>query len=191
MSVIALLARVGLWLGGGLMLLAAVLIGIDVFLRKVFVLSIGGADELAGYALAIGTAWGLAAALLDRAHIRIDTLYLLAPTRLRIALDLVGLLLFVGFFTLVFWHGIGVLEQSWLSSSRSQSALETPLIVPQAVWLLGLGLFVVIGVVLTLVVLARLLRGDVAGVSALIGTRSSAEEVAEEMRAAEARIAEQ
>ena len=29
--------------------------------------SIGGADELAGYSLAIGTAWGLGAALLDRA----------------------------------------------------------------------------------------------------------------------------
>lgn len=189
MSGIAMLARGGLWFGGALILLAAVLIGIDVFLRKVFVLSIGGADELAGYALAIGTAWGLAAALLDRAHIRIDSLYLLAPTPLRIVLDLIGLVLFVGFFALVFWHGIGVFEQSWTSSSRSQSALETPLIVPQAVWLAGLGLFVAIGMVLALVVLARLSRGDVAGVSALIGTRSSAEDVAEEMRAAEARIA--
>ncbi|TQF84172.1 TRAP transporter small permease [Elioraea sp. Yellowstone] len=190
MSAAAAVARFGLWFGGALILLAAILIGLDVFLRKVLVVSIGGADELAGYALAIGVAWGLAAALLDRAHIRIDSLYLLAPIPVRVALDLVGLSLFLGFFALVFWHGIGVFEQSWTSSSRSQSALETPLIVPQALWLIGLGLFVAIAFALVLVVLARLLRGDLAGVSALIGTRSSAEEVAEEMRAAEARIAE-
>lgn len=42
------------------MLLAAVLIGIDVVIRKFFATSIGGADELAGYALAIGTSWGWA-----------------------------------------------------------------------------------------------------------------------------------
>ncbi|MDP3241857.1 MAG: TRAP transporter small permease subunit, partial [Reyranella sp.] len=65
-------AQWGLWFGGALVLLAAVLIGIDVLMRKFLALSIGGADELAGYSLAIGTTWGLGAALLDRAHIRID-----------------------------------------------------------------------------------------------------------------------
>ena len=52
-------AQWGLWFGGALVLLAAVLIGIDVLMRKFLARSIGGADELAGYALAIGTAWGL------------------------------------------------------------------------------------------------------------------------------------
>ena len=72
-------AQWGLWFGGALVLLAAILIGIDVLMRKFLARSIGGADELAGYALAIGTAWGLGAALLDRAHIRIDSLYMLFP----------------------------------------------------------------------------------------------------------------
>lgn len=183
----AALARFGLWFGGALILLAAVLIGIDVFLRKVFVLSIGGADELAGYALAIGSAWALAATLLERGHIRIDSLYMQLPGAVRIALDLVGLVLLVGFFALVFRHGIGVFEQSWTSGSRSQSALETPLVIPQAIWLVGLATFVLVGVIVFLAALLRILRGDRAGASALIGTRSSAEEVAEEMRAAERR----
>ena len=52
-------AQWGLWFGGALVLLAAMLIGIDVLMRKFLARSIGGADELAGYALAIGTAWGL------------------------------------------------------------------------------------------------------------------------------------
>ena len=42
-------------------------------------------------ALSIGTAWSLGAALLDRAHIRIDSLYVRFPIGLRIALDVVGL----------------------------------------------------------------------------------------------------
>src|SRR2546423_14884761 len=73
------LSQWGLWFGGALVLLAAILIGIDVVLRKLFDTSIGGADELAGYALAIGAAWSLAAALLERAHIRVDSLYVLFP----------------------------------------------------------------------------------------------------------------
>ena len=55
------LTRFGLWFGGALILVAAILIGIDVTLRKAFNASIGGADELAGYALALGTAWSLGA----------------------------------------------------------------------------------------------------------------------------------
>jgi TRAP-type C4-dicarboxylate transport system permease small subunit len=184
MDGLAALARAGLWFGGALILLAAVLIGIDVFLRKVFVVSIGGADELAGYALAIGTAWALAATLLERGHIRIDSLYMLLPAPVRILSDFVGLVLLVGFFALILRHGIGVFEQSWTSASRSQSALETPLVIPQAIWLAGLAMFVLVGLALFLAALARLVRGNRAGVAALIGTRSAAEDVAEELRAA-------
>ena len=79
-------AHWGLWFGGALVLLAALLIGVDVVLRKFFDASIGGADELAGYALALGAAWALAATLLERAHIRIDSLYVLLSRRLRFAL---------------------------------------------------------------------------------------------------------
>ncbi len=143
-------AQWGLWFGGALVLLAAVLIGIDVLMRKFLARSIGGADELAGYSLAIGTAWGLGAALLDRAHIRIDSLYVLFPQKLRLALDLLALVLLVGFFALTLWHGLGVLSQSWISNSHSQSALETPTVIPLALWIAGLASFVVVGVLLLL-----------------------------------------
>ena len=185
-SVLALarqLSRFGLWFGGALILLAAVLIGVDVVLRKFVSLSIGGADELAGYALAIGTSWGLGAALIERAHIRIDSLYVLFPNALRVVLDIAGLVLFVGFFALVTWHARLVLDQSWVSGSRSQSAIETPVILPQVVWFGGLLLFFVVGVVLLIEALRRLLRGDVQGTVALIGTRSAEDEVQEEIAA--------
>ena len=175
-------AQWGLWFGGALILLAAVLIGIDVLMRKFLARSIGGADELAGYALAIGTTWGLGAALLDRAHIRIDSLYVLFPQKLRLCLDALALILLVGFFALTAWHGWGVVTQSWTSSSRSQSALETPTVIPQALWIAGLAVFVVVGVVLLVNALRLGLSGDLRGMAQLISTRSAEEEVEDEIR---------
>jgi TRAP-type C4-dicarboxylate transport system permease small subunit len=172
----------GLWFGGALVLLAAVLIGIDVLMRTLFSTSIGGADEVAGYALAIGTAWSLAAALLERAHIRIDSLYVLFPNRLRLVLDFAGLAVFIAFFGLVAWHGSGMVIQSWTSGSRSQSALQTPTVIPQAVWIVGLAVFVAVGVLLFVHALLLLGRGQVAAVTGAISTRSAEEEVAAEIR---------
>jgi TRAP-type C4-dicarboxylate transport system permease small subunit len=175
-------AQWGLWFGGALVLLAAVLIGIDVLMRKFLDRSIGGADELAGYSLAIGTAWGLGATLLDRAHIRIDSLYILFPQKLRLALDSLAVALLVGFFALTLWHGLGVVSQSWTSGSRSQSALETPTVIPQVLWIAGLAAFVVIGIVLLVEAFRAAAAGDLRGTAKLISTRSAEEEVEDEIR---------
>ena len=135
-----------------------------------------------GLWFAIGTAWGLGAALLDRAHIRIDSLYVLFPQKLRLALDLLALVLLVGFFALTLWHGLGVLSQSWISNSHSQSALETPTVIPLALWIAGLASFVVVGVLLLLQALRLMAARDLRGAAQLISTRSAEEEVEDEIR---------
>ena len=175
-------ARWGVWLGGSLVLLAAVLICIDVLMRKFFNASIGGADELAGYALAIGTAWSLGSALLERAHIRIDSLYVLLPGKLRIALDFAGLALLTGYFGLIAWHGWAMVMQSWTSNSHSQSALQTPTVIPQAIWILGLAFFVAIGTLLFVHGLVLAARGKPVELAQAIGTRSVQEDVEGEVR---------
>ena len=176
------LTRFGLWFGGALVLAAALLIGVDVTLRKFFNASIGGADELAGYALALGTALSLGAALLDRAHIRIDSLYVLLPRWLRLALDFAGIALLIGFFGLIAWHGWSVVEQSWVSGSRSQSAIATPTVIPQSIWLLGLALFFLGGIALLAHAAWLIGRGRTEEAERAISTRSAAEEVQEEMQ---------
>jgi len=176
------LGRFGLLFGGALVLLAAVLIGIDVLLRKFFQASIGGADELAGYALAIGTSWSLGAALLDRAHIRIDSLYGHFPRGLRLGLDLVGVALFVGFFGMIGWRGWSVVEQSWVSASRSHTALATPTVIPQFLWVLGLAVLVVLGCALFVRAVLLIARGQAGTAARAISTRSAAEEAEEEIR---------
>ena len=176
-------SRAGLWLGGSLILLAAVLIAIDVVLRAGFNTSIGGSDELSGYALAIGTAWALGAALLDRAHIRIDSLYSHFSLHLRLALDVLGIVLFIAFFGLIGWHGLGVFGQSWVAGSRSQSALEVPLVIPQGIWLAGLGVFLLTALALLAQAIALAARGNLVEMSHAISTRSVAEELDAEMGA--------
>ena len=180
-------SRAGLWFGGALILLAALLIGVDVLVRRLFDRSIGGADELSGYALAIGFAWAMPATLLDRGHIRIDSLYIRFPGALRALLDIVGLILLLALFGLIAWHGFGVVEQSWLSGSRSQSALEVPTVIPQALWWAGLLFFLAIGVLVLVRAMLLLSRGERAALVSLIGTRSAEEEVAEELRSIQAR----
>jgi TRAP-type C4-dicarboxylate transport system permease small subunit len=172
----------GLWFGGALVLVAAVLIGVDVLMRKFLARSIGGADELAGYSLAIGTAWGLGAALIDRAHIRIDSLYLLFPARVRLLLDVASIVLFLTFFGMIAWHAWGVVEQSWMSGSRSQSALETPTVIPQLLWFAGLVGFLFVAALLLLHALTLASRGKLREASRAIGTRSAEEEVEDEIR---------
>jgi TRAP-type mannitol/chloroaromatic compound transport system permease small subunit len=94
-----------------------------------------------------------------------------------------GLLLFLSFFGLVTWHGIGVLQQSIQSGSHSQSAIETPLVIPQALWIAGLMAFLLTGLVLLIHALGLALRGDAAGMANAIGTRSAEEEVEDEIKA--------
>jgi TRAP-type C4-dicarboxylate transport system permease small subunit len=156
-------------------------------MRKFFGTSIGGADELAGYALALGTAWSLGATLLDRAHIRIDSLYVMLPRRLRLVLDFVGLALFVWYFGLITWRGWSMVQQSWASTTRSQSELSVPTVIPQALWLLGMAVFVATGAALFVQALVLVMRGRGEAAARLIGTRSAEEEVQDEISDLKAR----
>src|SRR3546814_16524864 len=75
------LARLGALGGGDLRILAAIGIGVDVVLRKTLALSVGGASELSGYGLAMGSSWGFALVLVVRWHIRFAKIYELLPPR--------------------------------------------------------------------------------------------------------------
>lgn len=178
------LSRAGVWFGGALMVAAALVIGVEVVIRKLFNLSVGGADELSGYALAIGSAWAFGFTLLDRSHVRIDSLYVLLPAPLCAALDLLALVVFGGFMTLVTWHGYGVLRQSIDVGARSMSPLATPLVAPQLLWVLGLVVASLVSVILLVRALPALVRGDFDGVQRLIGSRTLTEELEEELAVA-------
>jgi len=179
------ISRGGAIVGGAMLLLAAVTICIDIVLRYAFSLTVGGADELSGYALAIASAWGFSAALLSRSHIRIDTVYVRVTKRARATLDLVSLAAFVFFAALVAWHAWGVLRQSYVSGSHSLSAIEMPLVVPQTLWFAGLAFFVAVALLLLARALFAYLKGDLDKLFELIGSKSAVAEAEEEIIAVE------
>ncbi len=181
------LSRLGAWFGGALIIIAAVVVGIEVVIRKAFNLSIGGADELSGFALAISSAWAFSYALLERAHVRIDSVYTLFGARVRACLDLLGLLVFLLFMGLFAWHAGGVLMNTVAMDARTMTTLETPLKYPQFLWVAGLFFFVLVALALLVRAVITFARGDVLGVQRQIGSQTVNEEVEEELHQMEER----
>ena len=58
--------------GFGLLLCAAFVLT-DIIMRQIGT-SLGGTEEIAGYAMALATSWGMSFALLELGHVRIDLL---------------------------------------------------------------------------------------------------------------------
>lgn len=172
--------------GGVLILAAAVLVSVDVLVRKFANVTLGGADELSGYALAIGSTWSFGFVLLARANVRIDALYQHLPRGLAAVCDIASIAALLVFGAVVAWHGWGVVAQSWASSSRSNSSLAVPLVIPQLLWWLGYAWFVACGLLLALRSLGAFARRDWTAVNALIGARTIEEEANEELANAEA-----
>lgn len=173
------LSRAAVWAGAALTAASVLLVTWDVIARRLFGLSVGGADELSGYAFAISVTWSLAFTMLERAHVRIDVLYQTLPTRLAAALDWLALVAMGVFAATLTWHAAQVVLDSWGAASRANTPLGTPLWIPQSLWCAGLGWFLlVLGLMLARASVA-LVTGDLATVTALAGVKSTAEEAAE------------
>lgn len=172
------LARASGWICGLLLTVSAVLIGLDIALRQTIVVTIGGANELAGYALAVSSSWGCTVALVHRMHVRIDSVYTRMPARIRALLDMVGLAAFIYFLAFVTFYAYKVLEQSIESDTHSISALGAPLALPQAVWFAGFVVFLAVASVYLLRAMLAFARGDLRRIRELLGARSVEEEMA-------------
>jgi TRAP-type C4-dicarboxylate transport system permease small subunit len=178
------ISRFGAIAGGALLLVASILICIDISLRYLFAVTLGGADELSGYSLAIASAWGFSAALLSRSHIRIDTIYSrLKSMKARALLDLASLATILFFFGMVTWYAWGVVRQSWVSNSHSLSDMEAPLVIPQGLWFAGLAFFVALCALMLVRGLLAFAAGDYVKLFGLIGSKSALAEAEEEIAA--------
>jgi len=171
------LARVSGWICGLLLTVSSFLIGLDIALREIFVVTLGGANELSGYALAVSSSWGCTVALVHRMHVRIDSVYTHLSARVRALLDIVGLAAFIYFLAFVTFYAWKVLEQSIESNTHSISALAAPLAIPQAVWFAGFVIFLLVAAVYLLRAMLAFAKGDLRRVRELLGARSVEEEM--------------
>lgn len=173
------LSRVAAWAGGALLLLSAGLISVEVVLRKAFALSIGGADELSSYALAIGSSWAFAYALFRKAHVRVDVLYTRLPLQVRAALDVVSLALLSTITYLLARHGYEVFNTSLQRQATANTPLQTPLWIPQGLWFTGLVWFALATALLFVRTAWALARGHWKTVQHLAGTSTLEQELTE------------
>ena len=168
------------WAGGTLIVLSAFLVTLEVLLRKIFNVSLGGADEISGYAFGVATAFAFSFALFERAHIRVDALMNVLPRALHPLINMFGLLLLVGFAAIVTLMVWGMVADTLQHGSRSITPLRVPLALPQIPWLIGWILFVASGLLVGLVALKRWISGDAAGVQDLIGVKTIDEQIEDE-----------
>lgn len=164
-SVSRLLARVG----GALMALAALLIGLDVVLRNAANVAPFHSFELSRYAFGASLALGLAFAVTERAHIRLDILHRLLPARAHGVLDVLALAALTPVAAAFAWYAWDVTRESLRLGAVSNTPLALPMVVPQSVFALGLTWFAFVAGMSTLAALVALLRGDAAQVDRIGG----------------------
>ncbi|MEO1959938.1 MAG: TRAP transporter small permease [Paracoccus sp. (in: a-proteobacteria)] len=146
---------IALILGAGL-ILTVLFILTDVILRKLGSASLGGSDEISGYVMAAVASWGLACALLERAHVRIDVIRLKLARPAQMAVDLFAMLVTNGVVLLIAWQSWPVLGKTLERGSRANTPLETPLWIPQGIWFAGWLWFAISATALSLIGIAFL-----------------------------------
>lgn len=171
------LSSVMVWIGGIALLGAAFMVTIDVLLRDIFLVTLGGADEISGYIFAISTAFAFPYAVLHRANVRIDALYIPLPARIRSILDLIAVIGMAVFFFPMTWRIWLMLTESYKYWTKSITPLQTPIAIPQTLWFGGMLVFCVTLLLVFVVALVRLLRGDLTGVHDIAGVPTLDEEM--------------
>ena len=180
-TAISSIARVFAWIGGGMIMLAAIVVSAEVISRKLLALPFSGSDEIGAYLFAVGTSWSMAFVLVTRGHVRIDALYGAFSPFVRAVLDLVALL---GLAILV----VALADRAWELVSdnisgwnRSNTPLRVPLLYPQLPWFFGFAFFLFALAVALVRALIAFVAGDYGKVAATIGVPSQDEEVKGEL----------
>jgi TRAP-type C4-dicarboxylate transport system permease small subunit len=169
----------------------ALAIVVSSLLRKYLSVSIQGLDEIGGYVLAIVAAIGFSLALLERAHIRIEIVRSLLPRPAQAFLDLLALASLIFSALVLLWLGAQVLEQSVSMGAVAGTALRTPLVYPQSIWVAALGLFAFLTLYLAARCIAAMGRRDWDFVRQRLGGEDIGDEVAREMEDVRRRAAAQ
>lgn len=170
----AMFRRMNEWLAvaAGLLLLVSVAVTLFDVIARPFGLSIGGTDELSGYAMAIATSWGISYALTNMSHVRIDLLRSRCKTQGQALFDTIAILALAGSALVIAYRAWPVLAKTLKNGSTANTTLETPLWIPQSLWLAGWVWFAISAVVLALTVITYLFTGKFEQVNEVAGMRN-------------------
>ncbi|MGB3409378.1 MAG: TRAP transporter small permease [Jannaschia sp.] len=153
--------------GLGLLACAAFVLA-DIIMRQIGH-GLGGTEEIAGYAMAIATAWGMGFTLLELGHVRIDLLRAKGGTMMRALADIFSMIVLTGTVVFIAIQAWPVVERSLTNSSRANTPLETPLAWVQVPWFAGWVWFAAMSAMITCLALSMILRGRAHETEAVIG----------------------
>ena len=158
--------------GGASLIVCAILVTLDVFLRKIFGIVIPDADLLSTYAFAIATAWAFALVVLDRANVRLDMLANFLPRPAVVTLNFIAALSLAVFSVFMLEQCASVLIESYSQGARSNTPMQIPLIIPQGAWFLGIAFFCITVLYTLARATVHLFKTDLDGVNLEIGIPS-------------------
>lgn len=161
---------IALIVGLGLLGMAAFVVA-DIALRQVDA-SFGGSEEFAGYAMALASSWGMAYALLELGHIRIDLIRSRTGQTARALFDVFAMIIMSGVAVTIAIKCWPVVERAIDNGSRANTPMATPLAWVQIPWFAGWVWFAVMTFLVTLAALSLLVRGRAAETEAFIGAFS-------------------
>ncbi len=180
-STIDRISQIAVWVGGSALLIAAFGVSIDVILRKLFGITLAGSDELSGYILAISTTWAFALVLRKKGNVRIDVLYRLMPEKIRLFLDVLSFLALGGLFFIMTRSAFILAWNTTRDGAISVTPLQTPLAVPQILWVMGFAITLVMWLVIFCRTINSLCKKDWRTTFDLIGSDSVEETIDNEL----------
>lgn len=154
------------------------LIVVEIVGRKLLNVSIQGVDEIGGYVVAIIGTFGMALACWYRAHTRIDIVLSKLPQRVRAVLNIVAYISLTVGATFMAYMAWATLAESIEFKSVTSTPLQTPLWIPQSLWLAGLITFSVTAMVMSVKALL-MLRDDIVKAERYLAPTSLTEELEE------------
>jgi TRAP-type C4-dicarboxylate transport system permease small subunit len=166
---------------GLMFLFLVVLVSVETIGRKVFNFSIQGADELGGYALAIGSTLSFSLALLGRNHIRVDVLHEKFGLRMQAFMNWLSIVSLAAFAIFMAWVAQKVILDTMAYGSTAQTPWATPLVYPQGIWLAGLTIFALIALGFAIRATKLLLTGQIVELNEDYQPKSAKEELQEEL----------
>ena len=166
---------------GTIFLGLAVVVTVETIARKLFNVSLQGADELGGYALAVGSTIAFSLALMGRNHIRVDVFHDKFPPRVQAAMNWLSIVSLAAFGLFIAWVAFKVIGDTLQYRSTAQTPWATPLIIPQGVWYAGLVIFALVASGYALRATALLFGGRLETLNHDFHPKSAKEELKEEL----------
>lgn len=182
--------RISTWLSivfGYMFLALSFLVATETVMRKVFSASIQGADELGGYALAVGSSLAFAIALIGRSHIRIELIHQILPRRFQGFLNWLSAVAMGLFGVLLLWAGFIVVRDTLTYGSTAATPWMTPQVYPQGAWYASLGIFALLAIAMALRATFLMFTGRLDRLNTDFHPKGAMEELKEEMEDVKAR----